>query len=201
VVSIGDINKLTYNDINIKLKYQMKHEKCIIIGPSGSGKDFLMRKLVEKGLVAGLKTTTRPQRKFEQQGITYDFISTEKFTNLINENKFFAYQEFIVTPENSDPEKWYYGLTKEEFEKGQVFIMTPGEYSNLLKEDRKRCFVVYLDIDRGIRESRLFKRKDKNDSISRRLDSDDIDFKGLSDYDLRITDPEFTADEVYELMY
>ena len=179
----------------------VKHEKIIILGKSGSGKDFLMRKLVEKGLSAGLKTTTRPKRKFEQQGITYDFISSDKFRNLIKENKFFAYQEFIVTPENSDPEKWYYGLTKEEFEKGQVFIMTPGEYKNLSDIDRKRCFVVYLDIDRKVRESRLFRREDKNDSISRRLDSDDIDFQSLSDYDLKITDPEFTADEVYDLMY
>jgi guanylate kinase len=78
--------------------------------------------------------------------------------------------------------------------------MTPGEFENITPEVRKDCFVVYLDIDRSIRESRLFKRQDKNDSITRRLDADEIDFKDFKDYDLRITDPEFTADDVYDLM-
>jgi guanylate kinase len=78
--------------------------------------------------------------------------------------------------------------------------MTPGEFTNLTPEIRKGCFVVYLDIDRSVRESRLFRRKDKNDSITRRLDADDVDFNEYNDYDLKITDPEFTADDVYDLM-
>jgi hypothetical protein len=35
--------------------------------------------------------------------------------------------------------------------------MTPGEFKDVSEDSRKGCFVVYLDIDRGIRESRLFK--------------------------------------------
>jgi len=179
----------------------VKHEKVIVLGKSGSGKDFLMRKLIEKGLRPCLKTTTRPKRKFEHQGTTYDFISNFDFTKLIKENKLFAYQEFIVTPENSEPENWYYGITKEEFDNGQVFIMTPSEFTNISDENRKKCFVIYLDIDRSVRESRLMKREDKNDSVRRRMDSDEVDFTGFSGYDLKITDPEFTADEVYDLMF
>jgi guanylate kinase len=178
-----------------------KKEKCIIIGPSGSGKDFLMRNLSEKGLKAGLKWTTRPKRKLEEQGVTYNFVNESKFEESINSGEFLVYQKFTVTPENSDPQVWYYGLTKEEFSNSQLFIMTPGEYSMIPSELRKKCFVVYLDIDRSIREKRLLIRQDKNDSIKRRLDSDDIDFKDIKDYDLRITDPEFTADDVYNLMY
>ena len=177
-----------------------KREKCLIIGPSGSGKDFLMRKLVEKGLKGCLKMTTRPQRKNEIQGITYDFVSESDFIQSINENKFLAYQTFNVTPENKEPETWYYGITLQEFNESQVFIMTPGEFKNLTPKMRKGCFVVYLDIDRDIRESRLFNREDKNDSIKRRLDADDIDFGGFKDYDLKITDPEFSSDDVYDLM-
>ena len=177
-----------------------KKEKCLIIGPSGSGKDFLMRKLVERGLKGCLKMTTRPQRKNETQGITYNFVNEYQFTELIKENKFLAYQTFNVTPENKEPETWYYGITLQEFNESQVFIMTPGEFKNLTPEMRKGCFVVYLDIDRGIRESRLFGREDKNDSIKRRLDADEIDFDNFKDYDLKITDPEFSADDVYDLM-
>jgi guanylate kinase len=78
--------------------------------------------------------------------------------------------------------------------------MTPEEFKCIQQEERKGCFVVYLDIPRDVRESRLFRRKDKNDSIKRRLDADDDDFKEFSDYDLKITDPDFTAEDVYDLM-
>ena len=178
----------------------VKNEKVILLGKSGSGKDYLMRKLVERGLKGCLKWTTRPQRKHEKQGITYNFVSDEQFTESINENKFLTYQTFNVTPEGREPETWYYGVTLQEFNESQVFIMTPGEFNNLTPEMRKGCFVVYLDIDRRVRESRLLGRQDKNDSISRRLDADDIDFQEYKDYDLKITDPEFSADDVYDLM-
>jgi guanylate kinase len=177
-----------------------KREKIIILGKSGSGKDFLMRRLIEKGLKGCLKMTTRPQRKHEVQMITYNFVNESSFLDKLNQNDFLCYQTFNVTPDNKDPETWYYGITKEEFNQSQVFIMTPGEFSNIDEETRKGCFVVYLDIDRDIRESRLFRREDKNDSIIRRLDADEIDFKDFRDYDLKITDPEFTADDVYDLM-
>ena len=105
-----------------------KKEKLIILGKSGAGKDFLMRKLVEKGLKPCLKWTTRPPRKFEQHGITYNFVDNSHFLKSINENSFLSYQTFEVTPEKSSPETWYYGITKEEFTNSQLFIMTPEEF-------------------------------------------------------------------------
>ncbi len=183
-----------------EIKNDMKKEKCLILGPSGSGKDFLMRKLVEMGLKGGLKWTTRPQRKFEKQGLTYNFVNDSEFFNSIKESKFLTYQKFEVEPDGLDSQTWYYGITLDEFENSQVFIITPGEFEDITPEQRKECFVVYLDIDRPIRESRLHKRDDKNDSIKRRLDSDDIDFEYFTDYDLKIKDPEFTAEDVYDLM-
>lgn len=178
----------------------LKSEKIIVVGASGSGKDYLMRKLAEKGLKPCIKWTTRPARKFEKQGITYNFVDDDKFMNAINENEFLSYQKFEVTPVNSDVLTWYYGVTIQEFNESQVFIMTPGELKDLTPDMRKECFVVFLDIDRSVRESRLLRRDDKNDSITRRLDADELDFKESFDFDLRVTDPEFGVDDVYSLM-
>jgi guanylate kinase len=178
----------------------IKTERCILLGKSGSGKDFLLRGLVAKGLKPCLKMTTRPQRKNEVQGQTYNFTEKEAFLKLITEDKFICHQTFEVTPEGKTPETWYYGITKEEFENSQVVIMTPGEFSNITTEQRKGLFVVYLDITREVREYRLKSREDKNDSIKRRMDADDLDFAKFTDYDLRITDPEFLAEDVYDLM-
>lgn len=178
----------------------MKSERLIIVGGSGSGKDFLMRKLTEKGLRSCLKWTTRPIRKFEQQGITYNFVKEDKFKESITSNEFLTHQMFEVTPENSEKLTWYYGITLEEFNLSQVLIMTPMELGHITSDMRKCCFIVFLDIDRNIRESRLLRREDKNDSITRRLDADDIDFRNVFDYDLRVSDPEFSVDDIFDLM-
>lgn len=178
----------------------IKAERCILLGKSGSGKDFLLRGLVERGLKPCLKTTTRPQRKNEIQGETYNFIDRDSFSELIKEDKLICYQSFEVTPEGRDPETWWYGITKEEFENSSVVILTPKEFQQISSDLRKGLFVVYLDIPRDVRESRLVKREDKNDSIKRRMDADEVDFKQFLDYDLRITDPSFLAEDVWDLM-
>jgi guanylate kinase len=159
-----------------------------------------MRKLIEEGLKGCLKMTTRPMRVNEVQNVTYNFVDFEIFREKINNNDLICYQKFEVTPLDKSPEIWYYGITKEEFNSSQVFIMTPGDLSQVDPETRKKCFVVYLDIDREIREKRITKRNDNNDSIMRRLDADDIDFRNFKDYDLKITDPEFEVETIVSLM-
>lgn len=172
-----------------------KNEKMILTGPSGSGKDFLLRGLIKKELKYSPKFTTRPKRHLETDGIEYNFIDNQRFLDLQSSEQIKVFQKFIINEET-----WYYGITKENFEKNQVFIMTPFEISQLSPEDRKNCFLVYLDIDIEIRRKRISKRNDNNDSIDRRLEADKVDFADFKDYDLKITDPEFEADWVYDLM-
>lgn len=173
----------------------MKNERVILVGASGSGKDYLLRKLIEKNLKYSPKLTTRPKRTLEIDGVDYNFITNDTFISLLESNQIKAYQHFII--EGVD---WYYSISKENFDNNQVFIMTPHEIKSLSKEDRKECFIVYLDIKEDIRRSRILKRDDNNDSVERRINSDKIDFKDFDEYDLRITDPEFEAGLVYDLM-
>ena len=180
-----------------------KKEKLILIGKSGSGKDYMVRQMSKKGLTGGVKTTTRPQRNGEVQWVTYDFVAAWTFKEMVDADEFIVWQEFQVTPEDRRPETWHYGLTRKEFERAQCFIMTPAELLTIDAETRKGCFVVYLDIDRKIREERVLRRRDMNDSLKRRMDADDEDFKEFDrngDYDLRVTDEEFNADDVWSLM-
>lgn len=180
-----------------------KTEKLIILGKSGSGKDYMVRQMSKKGLTAGIKTTTRPQRKGEVQWDTYEFVADRTFKEMLANGEFIVHQDFQVTPNDRAPETWFYGLTKKEFDRAECFIMTPGELDMIDEATRKGCFVVYLDIDRGVREARVLGRKDMNDSIKRRMDADDEDFKVFDkhgDYDLRVTDEDFNADDVWALM-
>jgi guanylate kinase len=174
----------------------MKNEKLIICGPSGAGKDFLQREIIKKDLRFEPKLTTRPKRDFETDGIDYIYTNNEQFESMLNNNEIFTYQSF-----NIESQLWYYAITKSNFNNNQIFIMTPHEIKQIDETDRKNCFIVYLDIDILIRESRVLKRKDMNDSVYRRFASDYIDFLNFTDYDMRVTDPDFSADLVYQFMH
>lgn len=174
---------------------EQKSEKIIITGPSGSGKDFLRKELLKFGLKYSPKFTTRPQREFERKGQDYDFIDFNLYQDLYTNGKIKTSQSFIINGVN-----WYYGITKENWDNNQLFIMTPFEIGQLSSEELKGCFVVYLKIDEQVRYDRILERHDNNDSISRRIQADAKDFENFDKYDLCITDPEFDADWIYDLM-
>lgn len=174
----------------------IKNEKIILVGPSGSGKDFLLRGLVTKGLKYFPKFTTRPKRSLETNGVEYDFISESQFHGLLESGDIKTHQVFPIKDE-----KWYYGISKENFDDNQAFIMTPHELSMLSTQDRKQSFVVYLDIDESVRRQRLSNRNDNNDSVERRISADNQDFKNFNNYDLRLNDPTFEIDWIYDLMF
>lgn len=172
-----------------------KTEKLIIVGQTGSGKDFLRKKLIKK-LRYQPKFTTRPKRNHEVDGIDYHFITDDDFSKMKENDEIKVYQSFEIKDS-----LWYYGITKENFDNNQLFIMTPNEISQLSDRELPGCFVVYIDIDIETRRSRLIRRNDNNDSIERRLKADAEDFKKYDYYDLKITDPEFEADDIYDLMF
>lgn len=173
-----------------------KNEKIILLGKSGSGKDHLLRGLIKKGLRYSPKYTTRPKRKLETNGQEYFFIENFDFESMLESNQVLTYQKFDIFGST-----WYYAISRDNFQDNQVFIMTPHELSTLDAEVRKNCFVVYLDISYDIRKSRISGRNENADSVERRLAADEEDFQDFKDYDLKIGDPDFDIDMVYDLMF
>ena len=57
----------------------------VLSGPSGVGKDSVLARLAEKGLVLRRvpTVTTRPRRPNEQDGVDYRFLSDEEFDTLL----------------------------------------------------------------------------------------------------------------------
>lgn len=172
-----------------------KQEKIIILGHSASGKDHLRKELVKLGLKYSPKFTTRPKRGHELNGQDYDFIDFDLFQDFYTNGKIKTHQAFVINNAN-----WYYGITKENWNQNQLFIMTTEELKQIPEDERMNCFVVYLKIDKELRKKRLIERQDFNDSIDRRIEADEMDFQSFKDYDLCITDPEFEPQMVYDLM-
>ena len=157
-------------------------KRLIIVGKGGSGKDHLRKMLQDEGFRYCVSHTTRPPRKDETHVVDYFFISLDSAIHeFILKEQFY---EFVVF------NGWLYGTSKEQFQRSNLFIMTPSGIAKLSPSDRKESLIVFLDIDEPIREHRLSMRKDSDD-VRRRLEADFNDFKDFTDFDERITDPFF----------
>ncbi len=159
----------------------MRAKRIILTAKAASGKDYLRSKLEKRGFVSHLSITTRPPRLGEIDGKDYNFVSTEKFEAMIANNIFYEYKNF---------NGWYYGTLNSEWYTKDIFIFTPGGVALIKEEDRKQCFIIYLDIPYDVRLERLKQRSDA-DSVERRIKADEEDFKDFINYDLRITNPNF----------
>lgn len=156
--------------------------KLILVGKAASGKDHLKQKLQKRGFKIGVSHTTRKPRANELNGIDYHFVTEDEFTTMIDQGVFIEYMKF---------NGWYYGQTEEDFNGADVMIMSKDGLDMLPEQYRKQCVVIYLDIDRTTRIERLTDRDDKNDSIQRRMDTDDEQFKDFVDFEIRIKNADF----------
>tara|TARA_Y100000287_G_scaffold26679_1_gene18587 strand:+ start:812 stop:1285 length:474 start_codon:yes stop_codon:yes gene_type:complete len=156
--------------------------KLILVGKAAAGKDFLKNRLVAKNFKPGISCTTRLPRHNEKDGVDYHFMTEEQFKAKLDSGEMLEHMIF---------NNWYYGLTKEEFEQADVMIMSKDGLDVLPREYRARCMVIYLDPPRIDRIERLEYRNDPNDSIVRRMNTDDEQFANFRDYDLRVRNADF----------
>lgn len=77
----------------------------IISGPSGSGKDTVMKKVFEKvpDIAFSISSITRPMRPGEVEGEKYNFITRERFEEMISNDELLEHNVFVGN---------YYGTPK-----------------------------------------------------------------------------------------
>lgn len=156
--------------------------KIAIVGAAATGKDYLRKRMMDRGMVYGVSCTTRFPREGEVHGKDYYYLTPEEFESKIERGEFVEWQDF---------NGWKYGLTKDEFERCDVMILNAEAVTLLGAEYRNRLFVIYLDIAEDIRRERLGVRNDKNDSTDRRIIADNEQFRNFSDFDCKITNQDF----------
>jgi len=68
----------------------------VISGPSGVGKDTLIKRLLEldRNLRYSVSCTTRPPRPDEVHGVDYTFVTLEQFQELIDKRAFLEFAEY-----------------------------------------------------------------------------------------------------------
>jgi len=157
-------------------------KRIILVGKCASGKDHLRKRLQSLGYKYSVSYTTRPPRPGEIQCVDYIFITEKKAEEMIANNEFYELVKF---------NGWYYGTTKDQFKEDNLFIMTPSGLTHVHPEERKNSLVIYLDIPEEVRLERMLDRKMPGDTIERRLYADKKDFQDFTNYDLKITNPDF----------
>ena len=82
----------------------------IISGPSGSGKDTVMTELFKKmpELLFSISSITRAMRAGEREGEKYNFITREKFEDMLKTDRLLEHNEFVGN---------YYGTPREPVER------------------------------------------------------------------------------------
>lgn len=156
--------------------------KIAIVGPGASGKDLFRKRMQDKGFKFGVSCTTRPPRDGEVHGSDYYYLTDEAFEWAIANDQFIEWQEF---------NGWKYGMTKHEFEKCDIMILNAEAVELLDKSYRARLFVIYFDIPEDIRLQRLIDRSDFKNEPERRIAEDRKQFRNFSDFDCKITNPNF----------
>ncbi len=144
------------------------------MGASASGKSTLQNMLVnyESCFKKIVTYTTRPPRENEVDGTDYHYVSSEKFTELIDKGFFAEYNSY---------RGWQYGTPKCDLEKNNenhVIVLTPAGYRELKKNNIK-SLSIYIDVDRRSRLINILQRGDDIEEAYRRNLSDVGQFDGV----------------------
>ena len=155
----------------------MAYNVIALIGEAGSGKDTLMRKLVEANpqLNEVVSYTTRPPREGEVDGVNYHFVTGEEFGELVVAGKMFEASCF---------NDWFYGTGVDSLkeDKLNIGVFNPEGIESLMQHNNVNLTVIRVwasDKNRLIRQLNREEFPDV-DEIIRRYKADREDFDVLN---------------------
>ena len=119
-----------------------KGRLVIISGPSGSGKDTILKKALESlpEMKFSISSITRPMREGEVEGEKYNFISKEAFEDMIKNDMLLEYNNYVGN---------YYGTPKAPVEKvinegGEIILEIDVNGQRNVKEKVDSALSIFI---------------------------------------------------------
>ena len=126
---------------NISL-YIRENEFITLLGPSGCGKDTVVKKIlsVDERFMLSVSATTRQRRPMETEGVDYIFLAKEEFVTRLENNEFLEYTNYCDN---------YYGTLKQQIEDkvkaGKVVVLViEVEGAQNVKKEYPDCLTIFL---------------------------------------------------------
>jgi guanylate kinase len=114
----------------------------IISGPSGSGKDTVLQKLFQKmpELKFSISSVSRPMRTSEVEGEKYNFVTREKFEDMINNDQLLEYNVYLGN---------YYGTPREPVDTcikngGEIVLEVDVNGAANVRKNCKDSFSIFI---------------------------------------------------------
>ena len=155
----------------------------VLSGPSGSGKDTLMKELLarDESIHLSVSVTTRPKRDGEENGVNYYFFTKEEFEEKIESDSFL---EYTVYCEN------YYGTLKSEVdeylsEEKCVALVIEVEGAASIKRLYPKCTAIFIkppSMEELCRRLRV-RNTESEEAIMQRLKRAEEELVYTEDYD------------------
>ncbi len=155
----------------------------VLSSPSGAGKTTLTKKIQQKysSFKISVSHTTRKPRSNEVDGVDYNFISEEKFQELINNGAFYEYATIFGN---------FYGTSKktvnELIKKNDIIFDIDWQGTKQLSKFKELNLIkIYLlPPNKNELKERLVKRnQDTPQEVQKRFKAFDEDVKHWADYD------------------
>ena len=161
----------------------MEGKLLVISGLSAAGKGTIANELVKRfdNYVLSISATTREKRGNEADGVHYFFVSKNKFTEMINNDEFLEYAQYVGN---------FYGTPKkyvvDKLDKG-VNVILEIEMQGALQVKKiydKAVLVFFLPTDAKTQRERLVSRgRDNKEQIEKRIRQAVLDAEYAKYYD------------------
>ena len=153
----------------------MKYKIIAIMGKAGSGKDTLLKALLEEPVFKDAKPiiscTTRPIRQNETDGIDYHFLTVDEFTEQLIGGEMLEATVF---------NNWCYGTSIHNLDPNalNIGVFNPEGCETLRENKDVRLSLIYIEATDKTRLLRQLNREQDPDchEIVRRFGTDEIDF-------------------------
>ena len=170
----------------------------VISGPSGVGKDTVIKGLKERNthLHIVVTATTREPRSDEVDGVDYFFMSKDEFAEMIEQDELLeyavVYNDFKGIPKTQ---------VRQALESGQDVVMRVDvQGAATLREIYPEVLLIFLTVrDEEELKNRLIQRKkDKPEEIKLRIATARQELKRIREFDYMVVNREDCLDETVE---